>query len=293
MKEPTPFTYRMRFTQEYNSPFRKVQRVERDTTPVRTQAFPIYGALKQVPKVTRRRSSVDIVPVYRWCYSVSPVEKRPAAANAFDSVEDTPTSPGHSGANLDMGDSALASEVRATDIGEDLPTSGAATSPVSTPPTVRTNSDQTSTNVSPALLEAIAPEQPSIASPSHPVGIELQADGANTSTVVLHGSASVGGRNRHKIRDLDAWVKWFPSTGGCQLHQPLPCEDQVEHGDLYVHKWAAGTQLWMWNANGQWENVEIGHPHPTLPRHRLLLLATGEPRWVTKKTQTTYKSRKA
>ncbi|KAG1877157.1 hypothetical protein C8R48DRAFT_768705 [Suillus tomentosus] len=50
-------------------------------------------------------------------------------------------------------------------------------------------------------------------------------------------------------------------------------------------------RMWIWSTQCGWEAVKENHVHPILPMHRLWLGATGEPRWVTQKTISTYKGR--
>ena len=126
-----------------------------------------------------------------------------------------------------------------------------------------------------------------------PVAAQLEAITNQSSSLV---SPIVIKRKEHKIRDYNASVRWFPSEGSFQLDQPVQSDmdsEPAEVGDLFVHQWSGGTQVWMWDANACWKSVNPGDPHPTLTKHRLQLLTKGEPRWVTKKTQTTYRSRKA
>ena len=109
---------------------------------------------------------------------------------------------------------------------------------------------------------------------------------------ILQSGYAAQAKKKHKIRDHDAFVWWFESKGDGKLVRPTaPGEGNL--GDLYVHQWAGGVQCWMWDLGVGWIRAEVGHAHPTLAQHRLHILDNAEPRWVTRKTHTTYGSRKS
>ncbi|KAG2747837.1 hypothetical protein P692DRAFT_20688065, partial [Suillus brevipes Sb2] len=100
-------------------------------------------------------------------------------------------------------------------------------------------------------------------------------------------------RMEHKIRGLDQIMHWFDSRGCEPLLVPLPYES-LECGDLYIHQSFSTPntrQIWIWSAQGSWEAAQENQGHPLLPMHRLWFGTTGEPRWVTQKTISTYKGR--
>ncbi|KAG1905089.1 uncharacterized protein F5891DRAFT_1183794 [Suillus fuscotomentosus] len=100
-------------------------------------------------------------------------------------------------------------------------------------------------------------------------------------------------RLEHKIRGLDQMMHWFDSRGCEPLLAPPPCES-LECGDLYIHQSLSTSntrQIWIWSAQESWEDAQEHQAHPLLPMHRLWFGATGEPRWVTQKTISTYKGR--
>lgn len=98
-------------------------------------------------------------------------------------------------------------------------------------------------------------------------------------------------RKERKIRDQPHYVRWFPSTGDRRLSHPSPCA-YSDVGDLYVHHFPGGCQIWIRGDVDSWMSIEAGHPHPSLADYRLKLLGNGELGWVTKKTISTYKSKK-
>jgi hypothetical protein len=100
-------------------------------------------------------------------------------------------------------------------------------------------------------------------------------------------------RIEHKIRGLDQIMHWYDSRGCEPLLAPPPCES-LECGDLYIHQSLStptSRQMWIWSAQQGWQDAQEYQAHPLLPMHRLWFSATGEPRWVTQKTISTYKGR--
>lgn len=100
-------------------------------------------------------------------------------------------------------------------------------------------------------------------------------------------------RIEHKIRGLDRIMHWYDSRGCEPLLAPPPCES-LECGDLYIHQSLStptSRQMWIWSAQQGWQGAQECQAHPLLPMHRLWFSATGEPRWVTQKTISTYKGR--
>lgn len=103
----------------------------------------------------------------------------------------------------------------------------------------------------------------------------------------LHGPVQ---RFRRKIRDIDAYIVWYLSTG--IGHISYPSQSSADPGDLYLHREKGGnTQIWLRTLDLQWKPTNAGDSHPCLTGYRLHMLFSGEPRWVTKKTVTTYRGR--
>ncbi|KAM6491035.1 hypothetical protein JOM56_013274 [Amanita muscaria] len=102
--------------------------------------------------------------------------------------------------------------------------------------------------------------------------------------------ATCSTRFERKIRGA-ATFGWFESYGELDIHEPPVVHAAHDH-DLFIHHCGYGygrSQLWILS-NGKWEIVQCGHPHPSLPEHRLIL-KDKRPSWVTKQTVTTYASR--
>ncbi|KAM6491157.1 hypothetical protein JOM56_013396 [Amanita muscaria] len=115
-----------------------------------------------------------------------------------------------------------------------------------------------------------------------PPGQEL---GSLTPSVVTCST-----RFERKIRGAITFG-WFESYGEHDISEPLVLPTARDH-DLFVHHHGYGYgrfQLWI-HSNGKWETVQCGHPHPSLPEHRLIL-KDKRPSWVTKQTVTTYAGR--
>lgn len=94
-----------------------------------------------------------------------------------------------------------------------------------------------------------------------------------------------------KIRDVDAHIVWYWSDSSTS--QTEPEEDaSCNPGDLFVRKDESGRiRVWMQVLEGGWKRIQPGGWHPTLPGYLLRILPNGEPRWITKKTATTYRGR--
>lgn len=97
---------------------------------------------------------------------------------------------------------------------------------------------------------------------------------------------------KRKIRGVEAHVVWYLSQGIKPLLQPngsIECSP----GDLFVHRSAedGATRIWVRNVEETWAIIHHGGSHPVMPLYRLRMLATGEPRWITRKTETTYRGR--
>jgi len=116
-----------------------------------------------------------------------------------------------------------------------------------------------------------------------PSGQPAQDDGSPAYRAIV-------AKKEHKIRDQDVYIVWYESKGVSALKGPIS-RGTMQVGDLFVHRWDGGVQVWIWERTG-WQSVEAGHPHPSLVQHRLQILDRGEPRWVTRKTQVTYQSQK-
>ncbi|KAG1848459.1 hypothetical protein F4604DRAFT_1935408 [Suillus subluteus] len=119
----------------------------------------------------------------------------------------------------------------------------------------------------------------------------MPADNSTLSYPQSSGSQHSARRMEHKIRGLNQIMHWFDSRGCEPLLAPPPCES-LECGDLYIHQSLSTPntrQIWIWTAQESWEDAQENQTHPLLPMHRLWFGATGEPRWVTQKTISTYK----
>lgn len=97
-------------------------------------------------------------------------------------------------------------------------------------------------------------------------------------------------RFRRKIRDIDAYIVWYLSTGIERIAHPS--QSSADPGDLYLHREQGGdVQIWLRTLDLRWKPTNVGDSHPFLTGYRLHMLLSGEPRWVTKKTVTTYRGR--
>ncbi|KAG1854900.1 hypothetical protein F4604DRAFT_1932561 [Suillus subluteus] len=124
-------------------------------------------------------------------------------------------------------------------------------------------------------------------------GSSIPTDNSTLSHLQSNASQHSARRMEHKIRGLDQIMHWFYSRGCEPLLAPPPCES-LECGDLYIHQPLSTPntrQMWIWSAQESWEDAQENQAHPLLPMHRLWFGATGEPRWVTQKTISTYKGR--
>lgn len=101
-------------------------------------------------------------------------------------------------------------------------------------------------------------------------------------------------RFRRKIRDMDAHYVWFLSVASGPLSYPGG-DFSSSAGDLFVRREGPGgtSQYWIKNCNNSWDRIYPGETHPStsMSSYRLHILGNGEPRWVTKKTATTYRGR--
>lgn len=107
-----------------------------------------------------------------------------------------------------------------------------------------------------------------------------------------------------KIRGLDIYTRWYHSTSSHEISQPPRFWGPKHDADLFIHSvhsigmgdinsTNSGTtrQIWMYEGGVWMPDIEEGSPHPRLPAHCLRLLKGGIPSWVTRRSQTTYKSR--
>ncbi|OBZ66265.1 hypothetical protein A0H81_13762 [Grifola frondosa] len=71
-----------------------------------------------------------------------------------------------------------------------------------------------------------------------------------------------------------------------------PSVPSAQPGDLFLHTHQDGSrQIWIRTYTPDWVPVKEEHPHPSLTKYVLRILANGEPRWVTRQTMATYKGR--
>ncbi|KAI0058916.1 hypothetical protein BV25DRAFT_1840599, partial [Artomyces pyxidatus] len=83
-------------------------------------------------------------------------------------------------------------------------------------------------------------------------------------------------------------MRWYASSGVHPLSQPPQCTG-TEVGHLFVHVVGQNedVQIWMWDETKAWTRISRGH----ILGHRLWIRPDGAPRWVTRKTATTYDGR--
>ncbi|TFY74135.1 hypothetical protein EWM64_g9877 [Hericium alpestre] len=94
-----------------------------------------------------------------------------------------------------------------------------------------------------------------------------------------------------KIRGLQVLMRWYTLKGPYSiLHPPAYPSQTFEKEDLFIHISSSSIQTWIWDGFG-WKSIKEGEPHPSLHDHALWLRPDGSPRWVTRKTVLTYKSR--
>lgn len=127
---------------------------------------------------------------------------------------------------------------------------------------------------------------PSIPSMMQPKG-EHPTNSARFGTPKLERAP---GRCSTKIRGTSSRAFYFPSAGIQPLSSPLPCPS-AEKDDIYIHSYEHGVQLWQHDNQGQWRMVQEGCDHPAIPDRVLHLTAKYEPKWVTRKTISTYRGR--
>lgn len=117
-----------------------------------------------------------------------------------------------------------------------------------------------------------------------PVNLQLGATLAQTRGEIR--------KYQSKIRGVDLQLVWYESVGSTPLNCPEPCP--ADPGTLFVHKHRESLepQIWVMGMDASWISAIVGDSHPLLSKHRLHVSASGLPRWVTRKTVTTYMGRK-
>lgn len=111
-----------------------------------------------------------------------------------------------------------------------------------------------------------------------------------------HSQETHGIFQRHKkaIRSREDTVSWYFSRSVEQIDIPPSSANNYSHtltsGDLFIHCHQSDVQTWLWE--GLWTPIKEGHPHPRIEGYCLSILHSSEPSWVTRKTRTTYASKK-
>lgn len=140
----------------------------------------------------------------------------------------------------------------------------------STPPALVPPTPSAPPNLPPKSCPALLPDGPS-------------ALDTATSDILIPTRTSL------KIRGVDHHFVIFHSSGDQQLQAPAP-ELFSRPGDVYLHQHGPTTQLWV-RETCNWVPGGPAHQHPFLQDHRLHFVSPDQPRWVHKKTLTTYRGR--
>ena len=96
-----------------------------------------------------------------------------------------------------------------------------------------------------------------------------------------------------KFPGLDAYMGRFISSSKQPLaHPPSRISDLARPTDLYIHHYGdRKLQIWLWDGDKWIGNIKDGRPHPSLKDYCLYVTEGREPKWVKRKTRTTYKGR--
>jgi hypothetical protein len=96
-------------------------------------------------------------------------------------------------------------------------------------------------------------------------------------------------RHERKVRGTDQFMCWYEVARTSEEPPSLPAKT----GDLFLERCGDASELrvWLWESD-RWNKIASEHPHPLLPNRVLYINPSGDPRWVTRKTLTTYRSRK-
>ncbi|KIO05129.1 hypothetical protein M404DRAFT_9133 [Pisolithus tinctorius Marx 270] len=101
-------------------------------------------------------------------------------------------------------------------------------------------------------------------------------------------------RHEKAIQSREDTVSWYFSRSMEPIDIPLSSANNYNNtltdGDLFIHCHQSGIQVWLWE--GLWTPIKEGHPHPRIEGYCLSILHGSEPSWVTRKTRTTYASKK-
>ncbi|KAG8929789.1 hypothetical protein FRC02_005066 [Tulasnella sp. 418] len=103
---------------------------------------------------------------------------------------------------------------------------------------------------------------------------------------------------RAKFRDRNIYTNWERTIGSGPLSDPGVVGPRVVIGDLKVHAFDDGLQVWVAEDRSlsdslEWVMAEHGYPHPNRDLDYFLCLNGGEtPTWVTRATLSKYKSMK-
>ncbi|KAG1850777.1 hypothetical protein C8R48DRAFT_778123 [Suillus tomentosus] len=312
MKHHTHTTSR-RLLRAISAPYRQVLRHECDAVPVHRQSFPKPGepyvylssavstrGLDAYP--IHRQSFEEILPSLTQCLQEQALSRRQRLGNAMllsvrppDHENDlqirSPSISSDASQRQSQCRSSNNTMVHLQTVGSHSRTLSSTS--ISRSPSPQLISENFASAAQPEpeshftimLNECLGPQ----ARPSSPVN----GSTSSHSPVATSTSQCNVRRVEHKIRGLNQVMHWFDSRGCEPLLSPPPCEP-LECGDLYIHQSLStptARQMWIWSTQCGWEAVKENHVHPILPMHRLWLGVTGEPRWVTQKTISTYKGR--
>lgn len=136
---------------------------------------------------------------------------------------------------------------------------------------------------------SLVPCPPTLTLPHPPTSENVLSALNGNSPVTMSAEHPNVSRTSFKIRGVDHHFTLFYSSGAQALEVPNPGDFAVL-GDIYHHNIGSTNQLWVKETSG-WVTGTTAHRHPILSDHRLHVVSPGQPRWVHKKTLTTYKGR--
>ncbi|KAI0039650.1 hypothetical protein FA95DRAFT_1577460 [Auriscalpium vulgare] len=145
----------------------------------------------------------------------------------------------------------------------------------------------------PSPLTPLRPSTPTSSTSSSGVAATAIEPARQGNSDVHDDPQSLPERRELKIRGEPVTSRWYASTGTTMMALP-PDYPDVELGDVFVHTIDSteAIQLWLWDKQGRWAEIQRGCKHPSLAGRCLWLGSDGTPRWVTRKTMSTYASRK-
>ncbi|KIK38452.1 hypothetical protein CY34DRAFT_15038 [Suillus luteus UH-Slu-Lm8-n1] len=307
-----------RLLRAINAPYRQVLRLERDPVAVHRQSFPKPGEVYVYvgsavsrrgldPFPIHRQSFEEILPTLTHCLHEQALSHHKRLGHAAPlSVRSTKQPVLHSRPASIIPDFSQHQSPQFCGPNSTPIQSQTLTSPASH--LSRLSLSPTSCSPSPRVLTDIVASGAQEMPESHVSAVPIEhrvipdVSGAAlptpTENSTLNHPQSTASKYRarrieHKIRGLDQIMHWYDSRGCEPLLAPPPCES-LECGDLYIHQSLStptSRQMWIWSGQQGWQDAQEYQAHPLLPMHRLWFSATGEPRWVTQKTISTYKGR--